>query len=189
MIYRTPSTPVGYADDLSAACNSKRKMVRVMEIVYAHGRTWRYDFNARKSSVLVFGETNKEHVVNSKVRSFRLGPEKVLEKTNYDHVGVNVSIFAGDDHGISERLSKARRTLNALTGLGIRRCGLTVATCSFLFWTVVVPVALYGCELWSMSGEYTLQLVPSKTMHARKSRDFIPECQMLAACIVLDGLV
>ena len=92
-IYKTPSTPVGYADDLAAACKSKMKMDHVMEIVYAHRRTWRYDFNARKSGVLVFGETNKEHLENSKNRSFRLGPDMVKEKTNYDHVGVNVSIL------------------------------------------------------------------------------------------------
>ena len=86
MIYKTPSTPVGYADDLSAACSSKLKMDRVMEIMYAHWRTWRYDFNARKSGVLVFGETSKEHTENTKNRTFRLGQEKVRERTNYEHV-------------------------------------------------------------------------------------------------------
>ena len=174
MIYKTPSTPVGYADDLAAACNSKPKMDRAMEIVYAHGRTWRYDFNARKSGVLCFGETNKEHIENSKNRTFRLGPEKVKEKTNYDHVGVNVSIFSGDECGISERLSKARRTLNALTGLGIRRCGLTVATCSILFWSVVMPVALYGCELWSMTGEHYQLLESFQNYACKKIQRFHP---------------
>ena len=33
MIFKTPSIPVGYADDLAAACNCKLKMDRVMEIV------------------------------------------------------------------------------------------------------------------------------------------------------------
>ena len=173
-IYKTPSTPVGHADDLAAACKSKMKMDHVMEIVYAHGRTWRYDFNARKSGVLVFGETNKEHLQNSKNRSFRLGPDMVKEKTNYDHVGLNVSIFTGDEYGIVERLSKARRTLNALTGLGIRKCGLTVATCSTLFWTVVVPVALYGCELWSMTGEHCQHLESFQHYACKKIQHFHP---------------
>ena len=131
-------------------------------------------FPENKSGVLVFGESNREHTVNSKERSFRLGPEKVLERTNYDHVGVNVSIFAGDGTGVDERLSKARRTLNALTGLGIRRCGLTVATCNILFWSVVVPVALYGCELWPMTGEQTLQLESFQNYACKKIQRFHP---------------
>ena len=81
MIYQTPSAPVGYADDLAAACKNKYKMDRVMEIVHDHRRTWRYDFNARKSGVLVFGETQREHSENSRNRLFRLGHEKVGEKT------------------------------------------------------------------------------------------------------------
>ena len=145
-----------------------------MEIVYVHGRTWRCDINARKSGVLVFGETNKEHTENSKNRSFRLGNEKVKEKTNYDHVGVNVSIFSGDEYGISERLSKARRSLNTLTGLRIRRCGLTVATCSILFWSIVVPIALYGCELWVMSGEHSRLLESFQDYASKKIQRFHP---------------
>ena len=174
MIYKTPSIPVGYADDLAAACNSKLKMDRVMEIVYTHGRTWWYNFNARKSGVLVFGETNREHSANSKNRSFGLGHERVKERTNYDHVGVNVSIFSGDECGIRERLSKARRSLNALTDLGIRRCGLTVATCSILFWSIVVPIALYGCELWFMSDEHSRLLESFQDYASKKIQRFHP---------------
>ena len=152
-LYKTPSAPVGYADDLAAACVNKHKMDQVMDIVYSHGRTWRYDFNAKKSGVLVFGETMREHKINSSVRVFRLGTDRVSERTDYDHVGNNVSIFYNDTGGIRERISKARRTFNALTGMGIRKCGLTMATCNLVFWSVVVPVALYGCELWRLNEE------------------------------------
>ena len=73
-------------------------------MVYAHGRTWRYAFNAKKSGVLVFGETDKEHDVNSKYRLFLLGRDKVSERTSYDHVGISVSIFPGDTDGIIDRI-------------------------------------------------------------------------------------
>ena len=45
-IYRIPSNPQGYADDLAAVCLSKRRIDSVMDIVYNHGCTWLYDFNA-----------------------------------------------------------------------------------------------------------------------------------------------
>ena len=47
-IYRTPSTPLGYADDVATCCLSKQKLDRAMDIVYAHGCAWRYGLNAKK---------------------------------------------------------------------------------------------------------------------------------------------
>ena len=61
--------------------------------------------------------------------------------------GNNVSIFLIDVKGISDKISKARRTFNALTGIGIRKCGLTMSTHNLIFWLVVVPVAPHGREL------------------------------------------
>ena len=64
-IYRTPSAPVGYADDIAACCKIKRNIDRVMKIVGDHGCTWRYDFNASKSGILVFGENKRTHDIQS----------------------------------------------------------------------------------------------------------------------------
>ena len=52
---------------------------------------------------------------------------------------------------MTARLTKAGGTFNALTGLGIRKCGLTMATCNIIFWSIVVPVALYSCEVWRLN--------------------------------------
>ena len=149
-IYMTPSTPQGYADDLAACSLTKRKLDAIMDIVYEHGCTWRYDFNARKSGILVYGENRVQHQRNSVHRSFKLGPARVLEVTKYDHVGINTSIFHDNTSGIEERIGKARRALNATSGIGIRRKGLNIATCCVIFWTIIVPIALYGSELWRL---------------------------------------
>ena len=149
-IYNTPSTPLGYADDIATCCSSKHRTDMAMGIVHDKGCTWRYDLNAKKSGVLVFGETLREHERNSDERIFKLGPDRVKERRNYDHVGIRKTIFDDDNSGIEERISKGRRTFNALTGIGIRKGGLTMATCNVVFWTIVVPIALDGSELWVM---------------------------------------
>ena len=59
-----------------------------MNAVYSHGNTWCYSFNAKKSPVLVFGESKKESQIGSANRVLKLGPEKVSERLYYDHVGV-----------------------------------------------------------------------------------------------------
>ena len=67
-ICKTPSVPVGYA---TAACS---KMNCVMDIIHAHGCTWRYDLNVEKSGVLVFGE--REYKVNCSEIVFHLGNDR-----------------------------------------------------------------------------------------------------------------
>ena len=113
-----------------------------------HGRTWRYDFNAKKSGVLVFGEGKREHERNKINRNFLLGTERVMEKESYDHLGIKAFIYENDTAGIEERLAKGRHTLNAASGLGIRNNGLTIYACCVIFWCIVIPIATFGAELW-----------------------------------------
>ena len=55
---------------------------------------------------------------------------------------------------LEERISKAMRTLNAIFGLGIRRCELTILTCNIIFWSIIVPIATYGCELLVLTDKH-----------------------------------
>ena len=115
-IGRIPSSPAGYADDLAACCTSERKMDGVLRIVYRHGCTWRYDYNAKKSGIMVFGETPRTNKHNAEMRNFRLGGDRVKERLTYDHVGVTACLYDDDASGIVGRIAKARRALNAISG-------------------------------------------------------------------------
>ena len=146
-LYRTPSTPVGYADDLATCSTSMYNLDRAIDIVASHGRTLWYNVNAKKSGILVYSEDKHESGQNSILRTFRLDGDIVAERDNYNHVGIRACIHDDDISGLEECISKARRILNAISGLGIRKCGLTIQTCKIIFWSVVVPIATYGCEL------------------------------------------
>ena len=73
------------------------------------------------------------------------------ERLSYDHVGVTACLYDDDASGIVGRISKARRALNAISGLGIRRNGLSMYTCCMIFWSIIVPIALFGCEMWVLN--------------------------------------
>ena len=139
MVKNMKCSPVGYADDLSAASNSKNKMDQVMTLINNHSDRWRYEYNTQKSAVLVFGEDKKSYKVNCKDRNFNIGGKKVPEKSHYDHVG------------IKKKISKGRKTLNASTGLGVKRKGLSMSVCNLIFWLVIVPITTYGAEIWTIS--------------------------------------
>ena len=53
-VYRTPSTPLGYAEDLAAVCIDTCNMNSFVDIVYQHWCTWQYVFNGRKSGCNFF---------------------------------------------------------------------------------------------------------------------------------------
>ena len=171
-LYRTPSTPVGYADDLTTCSTSKYNLDKAIDIVAAHGGTWRYDFNAKKSGILVYGEDIPESCRNVLLRTFRLGSDKISERLHYDHVRVRASIFDDDVSGLEERISKARHTLNAISGLGVRRSGLTIRTCNIIFWSVIVPIATYGCELLFLTEGHVAILEEFQEYAGRKLQKF-----------------
>ena len=180
-IYRTPSAPLGYADDIAACCRIKNDLDKVMTTVNKHGRTWRYDFNAKKSGVLVFGEGKREHERNSANRNFLLGTDRVLEKESYDHLGVKACIFENDTTGIEERLAKGRRTLNATSGLGIRNNGLTTSACCVIYWCIVIPIATFGSELWILDDKSISLLETFQVFVGRRIQRLFSKCPKVSS--------
>ena len=60
-------------------------------------------------------------------------------------------IFPDNITRIEEKISKGRKTLNASSGLGMRKNGLNMGTCNIIFWQVVALTFTFGCEVWVMS--------------------------------------
>ena len=86
-VFQIRPSPISYADDLAASTISKHRMDGVLSIVQRHGHDWRYNVNAGKSAVLVFGESKAERRIGSKDRMFSLGGKRVKEHLYYEHVG------------------------------------------------------------------------------------------------------
>ena len=170
-IHRVPASPAGYADDLAAACTTKQKTDMVMDKVNQFGCKWRFQFNAKKSAILVYGEENWERKIGNKNRFYKLGKDKVQEKLEYDHVGIKACVLE-ENSRVEEKLAKGRRALNATAGLGIRKNGLVVATCNLIFWTIVIPIITFGCELWSISDSDILRLQAFQRYAGRRVQRF-----------------
>ena len=103
-------SPLAYADDIGTACTNKNKVDMTLDAVFTHSRKWRYDFNPKKSAVLVFGETSAQRRQNSKYQTYRLGYHKVEEKLCYDHVGLKDDVTGVNMERIDEKISKGRNS-------------------------------------------------------------------------------
>ena len=100
-------------------------------------------------------------------------------------MGIRTSTDLNDSSGVAERIAKARKTLNAATGLGIRRSGLTIATCNIIFWSLVVPTALYGCEIWHLTNDVITILENFQTYAAKKIQRFYERVPNLVSLYAL----
>ena len=167
-----PSTPAGYADDLATACLAKWKTDRVHNMVFNHSRKWRYNLNAKKSAVLVYGEGRAENARNSKYRQFSLGRERVKERVSYDHVGVRACIEHDNEDRVKDKISSGRRALNAASSLGIRKKGLNMASCNLIFWMIIVPIITFGSEIWVLTDKDSENLISFQRYAGRRIQRF-----------------
>ena len=124
--------------------------------------------------MLLYGETRNVYKKNVGNRHFKLGPDVVCEKSSYDHVGVKNCIFDDDCHSVEEKISKGRKTLNASTGLGIRKNGINMMTGNIIFWSVVVPTVTFGSEIWVLSDTDVENLLNFQRFAGRRIQRFPP---------------
>ena len=133
---------------MAAASTSKNKKNQVFTIVHKHSEKWRYDLNVDKSAVMVYGETERINRQNMQHRFYRLGSEKVPEKTMFDHVGIKSCNCNNYTSCTLDKISKARKALSAASAVGIKRGGLSIRACNIIYWSDIIPILTYGCEIW-----------------------------------------
>ena len=85
-----------------------------------------------------------------KYHNFALGVEKVREEEEYDHDGIKCCLFNNYYPRMKDRVSKGKR---AILGAGIRKKGFNMATCSALYWSIIIPIITYGSEIWVMKND------------------------------------
>ena len=172
VVSEIPTSPVGYADDLATASTAKCNVDMVMRIAHQHSCKWRYKFNAQKSAVMVHGESSNESKRNSALRQYRIGNDKVSERYNYDHVGVKSCLNGNFEARTCEKIKKGRRALNSVLSVGIKKKGINMCTSNMIFWSIIVPITLFGSELWVLHDPDLKELDMFQRQVGRKMQRF-----------------
>ena len=145
------------ADDMCLVTLSKGALDQMMNICFRYSCKWRYEYNARKCAVIVFNDTYR-HVHVDK-RQWMLGRDPVDEKFDYTHLGVKLSKFLSVGVCVSEAADKLRASFFRLVSCGLHDQGVNPLTSFKIYRSVVLPKALYGCELWdNISNDDLLKL-------------------------------
>ena len=131
-----------HADDVRT-CNISRDSIQAQASVI-------HDFTARSSLRL---NSSKTEIV--RMSSHPLPPEDIIihnstvtVKKKAKCLGVWWTQNLSSDVSISENINKARRAFFALGSIGAYQGSLNPLTASSLFSTYVLPILLFGCEVW-----------------------------------------
>ena len=73
MVHDISACPLGYADDMAAACLSKRKLEDTLNIAHQYSAQWEYNYNAKKSAVMVYGESRNDYKKGKRIFHVREG--------------------------------------------------------------------------------------------------------------------
>lgn len=92
---------------------------------------------------------NEKPSTNRFCRKWELGNDLVAETESYTHVGVLFQQNTNYAEITRECSSKLRKTFFSVINCGIFENGINPITAKHLYETVVLPKALYGCQLWS----------------------------------------
>ncbi len=143
------------ADDMVIVSLVKHGLDALMDTCYQHSIQDHYLYNSAKCNVLVFNESNSEY--SSSSRSWHLGPNIVTETSSYVHLGVLCEKNMSLNDNIDDACSKLRKTYFSLADCGVHRHGLHPITIKRIYESVVLPRALFGCELWNTMTDTHIQ--------------------------------
>lgn len=134
------------ADDMVLLSYSINGINSMLAICNRYANRWRYKYNADKCTVIVFNETLCNMNLNT---IFSLGDERIAKKYSYVHLGITSSSDLSSRKNIDEACTKLRGSLLGING-GLSLKALNPLSSRTMYSSVVIPKALYGCELWSM---------------------------------------
>jgi len=134
------------ADDMVVTSLSKNGLDELMNICFKNSIEERYFYNANKCKVIVFNDRNPPNTYN---RNWKMGSQEVDECEEYTHLGIVCCRTMDSTNIISQACAKIRRTYFSFAEFDIYRETIHPLTCKRLYESLVLPAALYGCEVWN----------------------------------------
>ena len=145
----------------------------MLDICHNYACKLRYEYNPSKCGIIVFKETKREQVNYN--RMWRSGPCELLETNSYVHLGIEYSRSMSTEVNVTNACCKLRGTLLGLVYSGIHEDGLHPTTSLKMYNCIVVPKALYGCELWDKVTQSDILKLEKAHRFCLKSVQSIPK--------------
>ena len=141
-----------YADDTVIFGTDEKQFQGNLNLFFEYTKIWKLDVNFDKTKVIIFGTRNDDRL------EFKLGNHVLSICKEFKYLGFvfaksrsfykAIKNNADQDQKATHLLYKRTRNLNLPTDLQIR-----------LFDHTIVPILLYGCEVWGFQNAQVLENV------------------------------
>lgn len=133
-----------YADDTIILSESATDLQNALNAMHDYCQTWQLTVNASKTKIVIFsrGKTRKKPL-------FKLGNDTIEVCDHYTYLGIVFNFNGKFKKAISKQVSQARHAMFALLSKAAKLMLPFDITCD-LFDKLVLPILLYGCEVWGI---------------------------------------
>ena len=129
-----------YADDLVIVSRTARNLQVALDALYEYTCTWKLSVNTSKTKVTVFGDCQDQH-------SFTFNGNEIEITRDFKYLGVYFTSNGSYVKHVNYVRDQGRKAMFAVIAKSRAMC-LSVGCQIDLFQKMVVPILLYGCEVW-----------------------------------------
>lgn len=165
LIGDTKVTSLMYADDIILLSESKEGLQKALDVLGNFCSSWKLKINDKKSKVIVFNSNGKTHK-----NYFKINNESIETVKSYCYLGILVSYTGNLNLSKTNLMEKGRKAW-----FKIKKTLSLDNSCSVLeklFDTLVVPVLLYGSEVWGAAKSYK-DSEPYENLHLKFAKEIL----------------
>lgn len=163
-----------YADDLVLLSESESGLQCCLRKLEQYTQKWRLKVNLKKSKILIFGtQSQRRMYLTSK---WFMGKDQLDCVDEYTYLGITLHFGGKFKLALKTLYSKALRAYNGLLKGMSNIENVPVKVLLKLFSSVIVPILLYGCEIW---GVYLLGKISSFEIFKQKIFKVISDLEKL----------
>lgn len=141
-----------YADDTLVLAESPKELQKAMHEVSVYCNRWELNINRTKTKVVIFSRGRVRTDFN-----FKMGEINIATDSQYCYLGVVFNFNGSFSKAISERIALARKAMFGLNSKAVR-LQLDPDIHMDLFDNVVLPICVYGCEVWGYGNLNNLEI-------------------------------
>ena len=131
-----------YADDTIILCASPQDLQKALNALSEYCKTWKLEVNKDKTKVVVF---SKGKVRN--VPKWTFGDGEIDTVDDYVYLGTTFNFNGSFTKAMTKQATQAKWAMYGLIGKA-RKMGLPTDIQIHLFNALILPILLYGCEMW-----------------------------------------
>ena len=146
-----------YADDTVLFANSKQNLQKCLNGLEQYCEKWKLKINTDKTKIVIFSQ-GKPQIAN---HNFKIGDKSIEVVKNFKYLGVTFACNGSFVNNINELKKQGNRAIFSVIKKS-RKGNLPIDIQFELFDKTVLPIILYGCEIWGYRNLKTLETLHLK---------------------------